>query len=255
MFKNPFSFSGRIRRLEYGLSYIIFMSTFFMSALMVDIIEGVGFLLFLMIIAGYWFLFAQGTKRCHDMGNSGFYQLIPFYGLVMLFSEGNYGSNRYGQNPKEVDITLTENKPFALKTELPLGKNNPEIINEIVCFVLFNIFFITLCIHYMTFDPLRYSLIVFSILPCYFVLLLLSHKRQALPNLSQYLFRHRLTYSFLLFIGVRLYTYTFNNVDFKIENIFFEVFMLALVMGITYIPYTIYRLCFNKKKEAVEYET
>lgn len=46
----------------------------------------------------WWFL-GSGAKRCHDLGRSGFYQLIPFYGLVMLSLEGDVGDNEYGPNP------------------------------------------------------------------------------------------------------------------------------------------------------------
>lgn len=47
-----------------------------------------------------WFFLAQGAKRCHDRGNSGWYQLIPFYGFWMLFADGDAGVNNYGVNPK-----------------------------------------------------------------------------------------------------------------------------------------------------------
>jgi uncharacterized membrane protein YhaH (DUF805 family) len=50
----------------------------------------------------YWFVIAQGTKRCHDRDNSGWYQIIPFYGLWMLFGDSNYGENDYGFNPKGI---------------------------------------------------------------------------------------------------------------------------------------------------------
>jgi uncharacterized membrane protein YhaH (DUF805 family) len=47
-----------------------------------------------------WICLASGAKRCHDRGNSGLYQLIPFYGLWMLFGDGDHGSNHYGADPK-----------------------------------------------------------------------------------------------------------------------------------------------------------
>lgn len=43
------------------------------------------------------------VKRCHDRGNSGWYQLIPFYVLVMLFGDGDDYDNGYGPDPKGRD--------------------------------------------------------------------------------------------------------------------------------------------------------
>lgn len=100
MFSNPFSFSGRIRRLEYGISFIIVA---FLSSLINVLIEDSYELawLFLAYIPLYWFFFAQGAKRCHDMGQSGWFQIIPFYPLWMIFRKGEAGiSNKHGINPK-----------------------------------------------------------------------------------------------------------------------------------------------------------
>ena len=98
MFKAPFSFEGRIRRLEYGISSII--STFLVNILISVAIENPA--TWLLILPVYWFGLAQGAKRCHDRGNSGWFQLIPFYSLWMLFAEGDFGSNSYGPNPKGI---------------------------------------------------------------------------------------------------------------------------------------------------------
>lgn len=54
----------------------------------------------IMLIPYLWFIWAQGAKRCHDRGNSGWFQIIPFYGLWMLFAEGEVGTNEYGNSPK-----------------------------------------------------------------------------------------------------------------------------------------------------------
>lgn len=52
----------------------------------------------------FWLIAAQGTKRCHDLGKSGWTQLIPFYNLSLLFTDGVVGENAYGDNPKGIVI-------------------------------------------------------------------------------------------------------------------------------------------------------
>lgn len=81
MFRHPFSFHGRIRRMEYGISCIIVGCP-------------------AMILLSWWLFFAQGAKRCHDLGRSGWWQLIPFYPLFLLFAEGNKAVNKYGSCAK-----------------------------------------------------------------------------------------------------------------------------------------------------------
>lgn len=99
MFKNPFSFNGRIRRLEFGLSYIMYILAIVFIQLIDDLLNSSKIIL-LLILPLIWFMLAQGAKRCHDRGNSGFYLLIPFYVLWMLFAESDFGENEYGLNPK-----------------------------------------------------------------------------------------------------------------------------------------------------------
>jgi uncharacterized membrane protein YhaH (DUF805 family) len=49
-----------------------------------------------------YILLTQGTKRCHDIGKNGWYQLIPLYGFYLIFAEGHFGENQYGPNPKGI---------------------------------------------------------------------------------------------------------------------------------------------------------
>jgi uncharacterized membrane protein YhaH (DUF805 family) len=102
MFKAAFSFEGRIRRTEFGVSYIIYI----VLAFVLNAIIGFGGAFLFMVLLAYilliWFLIAQGAKRCHDRGNSGWFQLIPFYIFWMLFADSDYGLNEFGENPKDI---------------------------------------------------------------------------------------------------------------------------------------------------------
>ena len=103
MFKNPFSFEGRIRRTEYGISNIIYaVIAVIVNAIMASSRDAG--ILGLAYIPMLWFLWAQGAKRCNDLGNNGWWQLIPFYALWLLFQDGQPGSNQYGENPKGIQI-------------------------------------------------------------------------------------------------------------------------------------------------------
>lgn len=106
MFSNVFSSEGRIRRTEFGLSLIIFYVSTFLLGYIIGLLGlsdgetfGLGWI-YLPVIPFWIFFLFQGAKRCHDRGNSGWFQLIPFYGLWMLFAEGERGPNEYGPDPK-----------------------------------------------------------------------------------------------------------------------------------------------------------
>jgi uncharacterized membrane protein YhaH (DUF805 family) len=107
MFKNPFSFEGRIRRTEFGLSYILMYAASFIIRMISGLFELNEGIMFILLIPIIWFMIAQSTKRCHDRGNSGWYQIIPFYGLWMLFGDSDRGVNEYGLNPKGIGNSET----------------------------------------------------------------------------------------------------------------------------------------------------
>jgi uncharacterized membrane protein YhaH (DUF805 family) len=106
MFSAPFSFHGRIRRTEFGLSAIIY--------LIPCIILNVGLhlqeqpILFLLgFIPFYWFYLAQTAKRFHDCNMSAWYilvQCLPFVNILLfvllIFHNGDCGENKYGADPK-----------------------------------------------------------------------------------------------------------------------------------------------------------
>ena len=87
---NVFSFYGRVERTEYAVSlticyFLIFLINFLMAfnlSFQDSLIKE------LLKTPYYYLILAQGSKRCQDLGKSGWYQLIPFYIYFMLFKKG-----------------------------------------------------------------------------------------------------------------------------------------------------------------------
>ena len=107
MFKSAFSFEGRIRRKEYAFSYLGYLCVNALLWLLMVKKAARSFesqdstvLIFMAYIVCLLFISSQGARRCHDLGKSGWHQLIPFYIFWMLFEEGQSGVNEYGLNPK-----------------------------------------------------------------------------------------------------------------------------------------------------------
>ena len=108
-------FSGRARRKEY-LMFSLFNTIFAFVAVILDNFLGIningtvygpiyGLYAIALIIPGIAVL----VRRLHDVGKSGWMilvLLIPIIGaiwmLVLLCTDSQTGSNKWGQNPKEV---------------------------------------------------------------------------------------------------------------------------------------------------------
>lgn len=109
---NVFCFEGRRGRLSYFLTSLLIAiasaiaGTFlrnFASSLESHIYLGISVLLIPLVS---WPCFAIGAQRFHDLGASGWWQLlclIPFVGfiiwLVLLFAPGQKQANQYGYIP------------------------------------------------------------------------------------------------------------------------------------------------------------
>lgn len=90
MFKNPFSFNGRIKRTEYGISFVIYLSLYLFVRIMID--KGGSDAAFaILFIPIFWFSWAQSAKRCHDLNKSGWWQLIPFIFSCFCFQKAISG--------------------------------------------------------------------------------------------------------------------------------------------------------------------
>jgi len=91
MFKNPFSFNGIIHRTEYFISMTIFIVYVMALPFLIYALDPFNsvytYLYLLTFIPLILFKIAQSTKRCHDLGESGWRQLIPLYFLVLFFAK------------------------------------------------------------------------------------------------------------------------------------------------------------------------
>lgn len=103
MFTNLFSSNGRIGRAEYFTTVILYIG--FVSFLR-SVNRHHSILLQMAELSLLYILFAQGAKRCHDINNSGWCQLIPFYFLWMVFKEGDNDANDYGISPKHAKVAV-----------------------------------------------------------------------------------------------------------------------------------------------------
>lgn len=99
--QNYATFSGRARRSEY---WYFFLFNFIISFIL-GFIGGITHLTFLGIIYSFAVIIpgiAVSIRRMHDVGKSGWFILFPFYNLILVFTEGEKGSNLYGADPKEL---------------------------------------------------------------------------------------------------------------------------------------------------------
>ncbi len=100
MFNNPFSYNGRIQRLEYSISLIISL----ILLISIDIFCEDDILLTICTIPIIWFMTAQATKREHDLNFSGWWQFIPFRYFWLMVIKGNDSVNKYNLPPSNQNI-------------------------------------------------------------------------------------------------------------------------------------------------------
>lgn len=111
--KNYVGFEGRARRKEYWM-FVLFNIIVAIGIAIVDLVLGTSNSLAGMgLLGGLYNLailvpsIALGARRLHDIGKSGWWQLIaliPVLGWIVLIvwaaTEGARGSNAYGDDPK-----------------------------------------------------------------------------------------------------------------------------------------------------------
>lgn len=106
-----FSFKGRITRAEYLISHALIPFHFMLVAYVANVASEIAsfsigedaagslynrLMLFSGLFMSCWFYTAQGVKRCHDVGWSGWWFYVPFINIPLFFKKTRRETNRYG---------------------------------------------------------------------------------------------------------------------------------------------------------------
>jgi uncharacterized membrane protein YhaH (DUF805 family) len=110
MFKKPFSFQGRIGRLEYGITALVYWTLLILLQTVAAEVPLASLFIFPLVFV----MLAQGAKRCHDVAKNGFWQIIPFYIFFLIFQPGTGELNEYGYPPR----SGKEDKEITLEAEI-----------------------------------------------------------------------------------------------------------------------------------------
>lgn len=92
-------FSGRARRKEFWLFYLLFIVAVVVSSAIGNQI-GFQWLGNIVVLGLLLPLIACEVRRMHDSDHSGWWILVPIANIIFLFFEGTKGPNRFGEDPK-----------------------------------------------------------------------------------------------------------------------------------------------------------
>lgn len=155
---NLFSYKGRIRRRDYAVLLIVSVAFWLLTlgfAVMRlggdifsadDIVNVYSSLIVLRLplYVIYVFVCFQTAKRLHDIGWSGWFCLLPYIQLPLLFIEGEEGPNRYGPAPKErgpapsdQDLENSHDqlfvRPFSFRGRIRRTEYNLTVLILLIC--------------------------------------------------------------------------------------------------------------------------
>jgi uncharacterized membrane protein YhaH (DUF805 family) len=119
---NYANFSGRARRKEYWMFVLVQLIIFILVMIYASLVDDffgtpvVGSILGIYTLVTLIPWLALNVRRLHDIGKSGgyiFINLIPVIGriwyIVLVATEGEYGSNNYGPDPKGENFDEIDN--------------------------------------------------------------------------------------------------------------------------------------------------
>jgi len=109
--QNYINFEGRSRRKEFWIYFLINLLISY-SLRILAVATDTPIFMFVFVLYAFGLLIpglAVGVRRMHDVGKSGWYFLVPFYNLILAFTEGDHLDNQYGRNPKALEETNLQN--------------------------------------------------------------------------------------------------------------------------------------------------
>lgn len=92
---SSFCFKGKIGRMQYCMTLYGVIPLLFIFFIFMGINSYLVYFEFVFVLPMLWLLFSQGAKRCHDLGRSGWFQLVPFYVFPMMFKREDKSSRKY----------------------------------------------------------------------------------------------------------------------------------------------------------------
>lgn len=101
--EKAFVYTGRARRSEFWYFFLINAGIFYAGGGLAHIVSNIFEpITYLYGVISIFPSIAVAIRRMHDVGESGWFSLIPVYDFVLAIKEGDKGPNQYGKDPKQV---------------------------------------------------------------------------------------------------------------------------------------------------------
>ena len=127
--QNYANFSGRARAKEYWMFFLINCLISIGLSIMPRFLAPLAIVSALYSLALFIPSLAAGVRRMHDTNHSGWFLLVPIYGLVLACRGGDRGENRYGPDPISGRDSQMGPTPVRLVTSTPPGSMPPAILS------------------------------------------------------------------------------------------------------------------------------
>lgn len=110
-------FSGRSTRREYWMFFVVSLGISIVLSIL-EVVLSFDYLSDIYSLAIFLPSLGVAIRRMHDINESGWFCIIPFYNLYLAAQPGTKGSNKYGADPSGSDSDHPVN-PEANSTPAP----------------------------------------------------------------------------------------------------------------------------------------